>query len=412
MATAAAIVGTTIIGGVVQDRSSRRAQRSAEQGQQRSIAANERQQLRTEERFRPFLEAATSDRVFDRVGFGAATDDFAQRKQAIFDQNLTRQEEINQLTALNRDAPVRNDFFAPGALQQLQSGIDNAPGTPQIDQFGGQAVAAPELQQFEQSNRLQQFETGAPNLQEFNFDPNEALNSPALNFQRQLGEQQLDRVAGKNRQLNSGQRLIDAVKFGQGLATQSLDTEFNRQRIQNNQNNQIAQQGFGNEGNINQIQNRITGQNNLIDQGNVGRVNQIATQQQQLDRQNLGDRLNVSNVNQNRLIQQFGLDNSQFNQRLDRLSGIVNVASGAGQAVSNLGAQNAQNIGNILQQQGSTQAAGQIGRANNLNNTINQGVNAAAQFGLFNPQPQQLTQFGTIPGSQQTNLLQQQQVGF
>jgi len=363
MGALAATVGVGILGSVLSSRENRRAQRSQEQGQQRAINAQDAQSAQSRADFSPFLQAATGG---------------------------------------NR-----------GALNQLIEGIDQAPVAPQIDQFNLKAVPSVEIQQFGQGNQLQQFNPGAPLLQDFNFDPSQALNNPALQFQKEQGEIQLDRIAGKNRKLNSGQRLIDAVEFGQGLASQSLGDEFNRQLTINDQNNQVAQQGFVNQGTINQLKNRITGQNNQIDQNNTALRNSGLVQQQSLDRKNLSDTLNLSNVNQNRLLQQFGLEDARFNNRLDRLSGIVNVGAGAGSALSNAGSNSANNISNnILQSQGATQAAGQIGRSNIRNDLLTQGFRAAGQFGLFNQQPDLSSQFGTTPGSQQTNQLLQQQAGF
>jgi len=373
MPTAAATVAVAAIGAVASNRASRRAANTSAAGARTAADAQNRALSQSQRNLQPFLDAAVSSRVVDVNGFRAAVDQFNERIREIDNLPISDFEKKK----LKLDVPSRpepSQFVTTGALDQFQSGLNQAPNAPTIDQFN-------------QQSNLQQFNAPLPQLNNFNFDPTEALNNPALEFQRSQGERQLDRIAGKNRQLNSGQRLIDAVKFGQGLASQSIGDEFNRQSAINSQNNQVSQQNFGNQGRLNQLQNSITGQN-------------------------LSNNLNISNVNQNRLLQQFGLENNQFNNRLDRLGSLINVGAQTGQGVSSLGASTANNLSNIAVNGANTQAAAQIGQGNILNGFIQQGAGALAQGGFFTPQPQQLTQFGTIPGSQQSNLLLQQQQGF
>ncbi|MEE8208491.1 MAG: hypothetical protein V3T88_06030, partial [Nitrosomonadaceae bacterium] len=75
------------------------------------------------------------------------------------------------------------------------------------------------------------------------------------------------------------------------------------------------------------------------------------------------------------------------------------------------------NISNLLAAQGQQAGAAQLGQANVLGGTIQQLAGLAGQSGVFSPQaaqPQLTTaqQFGTVPGSQQTQLLAAQQAGF
>ena len=133
MATAAAIVG----GSLIQGASARSASRSQERAADAGVAEQRRQFDITQENFEPFRQAAL------------------------------------------------------GALPECQAGIGGSP--------------------------------------EFAFDPRAALENPAMQFMREQGEQQVDRAAGRNRLLGSGERLMAAQRFGQGLATQGIESEFNRQ---------------------------------------------------------------------------------------------------------------------------------------------------------------------------------------
>jgi len=499
MTFAAVAVGVGVVGaGAIAADATKDAASTSSASSDRAIASSENQASINRADLLPFLDAARGEQtgtVFNESDFNTARAQFDKDVEDIRGSfgvsRVARGREQAAIAALG-NRPTRADFTTAtregGALQDLQQGINQGPDVPQIDQFQGQAVAAPninrfqgqavqspelvqagplpDLQQFTGSAvnapNLQQFNAQAPGIESFNFDPQAALNSPALQFQQEQGQRQVDRVAGKNRQLGSGQRLIDAQKFGQGLASQSLGDEFNRQLTGVNQRNQATQQDFGNQQAVNQLQNLIAqqqfglgsqqlGQNidinqlqNQITQGGIGNrnnqtqlANQIAGQQfglntqslgqqqglnqfgnqqaieqQNLDRQFLGDRLNLDQTNQNRLLTQFGLQNDAFNSRLNRLAGLVDVGARTGSALGATGANSANNVSNLLQAQGNTQAAAQLGRANIIGNTLQQGIGAAAQFGAFSPPPTTAQQFGTIPGSQQTNLLAEQQAGF
>ena len=174
-----------------------------------------------------------------------------------------------------------------GALGQFQAGIDQAPAFDEVSQF--------------------------------QFDPTTAMDSPAMQFQLQQGQQQLDRLSGANRQLGSGQRLIGAQQFGQGLASQSLGDEFNRQ---------------------------------------------FQTQQQQ----------------NNALLQNNALRNEQFNQRMNRLAGLVDVGRGTGTALGQLGGQSSANISGLMQNIGQTNAANALAQSSGINNLVGQGIGAAGMM--------------------------------
>lgn len=64
---------------------------------------------------------------------------------------------------------------------------------------------------------------------QFQFDPTQIASDPGYQFQLQQGTQQLDRLAGQNRSLTSGNRLAGAQQFGQGLAATGVNDAFGRQ---------------------------------------------------------------------------------------------------------------------------------------------------------------------------------------
>lgn len=194
-----------------------------------------------------------------------------------------------------------------GALNQLMAGINQAPGLPTINQF--------------------------------EFDPRQALNNPALQFQQEMGQQQMDRIAGKNRLLGSGQRLIEAQKFGQGLASQGIGDEYQRQ-------------------------------------------------------------LGMSQENNNRLLQNYGLQSNDYNQRLNRLAGIVDVGRGTGTALGQMGGQSASNISNLMQNTGQANAAGRIGEANAYSNMLGQGAALYGMSGGFGSPSMNASYSGGIPTNQ------------
>jgi len=171
-----------------------------------------------------------------------------------------------------------------GALDKFVAGIDQAPGAPQ--------------------------------LQDFQFDPNTVLDNPEFQFIRDQGNIALDRQAGKNRRLGSGQRLIDAQNFGQGLATRFIDNEFNRGLTLNNQTN-------------------------------------------------------------NRLLQQQGLDLQNFNDRMNRLAGLVDVGRGTGGTLAQAGQGTSNAVSSLLQSQGDARAAGILGGQQGFNDLLNTGITAA-----------------------------------
>ncbi|MEN8171425.1 MAG: hypothetical protein ABFS03_00945 [Chloroflexota bacterium] len=155
----------------------------------------------------------------------------------------------------------------------------------------------------------------APTLEGFEFDVNAALDSPSLAFQREFGEQQLDRLAGKNRQLGSGNRLYDVTRFGQGLASQSLADEYARQR-------------------------------------------------------------DIFGTNQATQLKNYGLEADRFNQEMNRRAGLIDVGRGTGSALGGFGAGTASSVAGLLQDTGQLQGASALAGQQGLMNVLNMGTTA------------------------------------
>ena len=159
----------------------------------------------------------------------------------------------------------------------------------------------------------------APVLNQFQFDVGAAMDSPELAWQREMGEQQMDRVHGKNRQLGSGNRLYDVTRFGQGLAAQSLDDQYNRQ-------------------------------------------------------------FNTWGANQNTDIKNYSLASDRYRDRMNRLAGLIDVGRGTGSALGSLGANTGSNVAGLLSNTGQLYGAAEMAGYQGLNNILNMGASALGGF--------------------------------
>jgi len=384
---AGAAIGASLGGGIDAAGAARSAAGTQAGAAQAGIAETQRQFDITQEQFQPFLEAATGTPQFNRI-FDPSR--LAPHERERF-ETLRGMGSIDEQGFRIDPTTGRREILGRegGALQQFQAGIEQAPAIPQLQRFQGQAVQAPTLQRF-QGQAVRAPTLGqAPQLEQFRFDPQAALDNPALAFQREMGEQVLERQLGKNRSLGSGQRLIEAQRLGQGLAAQSIGDEFQRQLAASQARNQAAgtqfQQQLGRD-----VQQFGLGSQQLGQQIGLSELaNQQAIQQQGLQRQQLSDEQALAQQEQNRLLTQYGLTSDQFNQRLNRLAGLVDVGRGAAGSLSSAGQTAGANTANLLAAQGQAQAAGRLGQQSAIGGALQQGVGLAALGGAFTPQPQQ-----------------------
>ena len=190
---------------------------------------------------------------------------------------------------------------------------------------------------------------GGPQLQglqdykanQFNFDPSQIANNPSYQFNLNQGLGALDRIAAKNRNLGSGNRMTAATDFAQGLASNELQNEYGRQMqtFQTNEGNRFNQINHGN--------------------------------------QNIAARFDAST--------------NDFNGRLSRIAGLAgmgqsgaqqqsNMTQSFGNTLSNIAMQSGANQANTLNNIGQARASGFLGQANAMNNMWN---TAATAFGAY-----------------------------
>ena len=366
------LASATVASGGLQYLGGQQAAETSAAGTQAGIDEQRAARLDANRLNRPFYEAAAgssipagmSPELIDAYRTAQAGGELSQVQEMMLSMNQVQQAAGGGGFSQDQFAQAIQHQDAPqqGALSQFQAGIDQAPETISIDPFTGQAVAAPTI------DRFQGQAVDAPQLGRFDFDVNQAMESPAMQFQRQMGEQQMDRAVGKNRQLGSGQRLLEAQKFGQGLATQSLDDEFRRQL-------QTAQQQQGTD-----VQQFGLGSTNLAQRQQLNALgNQQAIQQQDLGRQFLSDEQALNALSNQQLAQQYGIDTDAHNTRMNRLTDLVKVGTGAGTAMGNQAMQTGANVSNMLQSGANTQAAQQLGGANVIGGTLTNLANIAGQ---------------------------------
>jgi hypothetical protein len=308
-------------------------------------------------------------------------------------------------------APIFDPYQIQGITPEFAEGGSRFTGT-RLDSPTFRGTRVPVLQEF-QGSRFDydpSFEGSR-----FSYDPNEAMNSPDIQFLQQQGEQALMRNLAGNRQLGSGSRMMDIMKFNQGLSSQGLQDYYNRQRQMNEMNygrdigeNQMAygralemnRENYGRdltENELNTLRRLQAEQANYgRDVGEFGLNLDIA---RQADTTNYARALGEDELAYSRglterdiqlsdwereqqrqlanaqAIQQAALDRSALNQglyqdRMSNLAGLINVGSGAG-AITSQGALNTgQALSNIYENLGQSQAQSAQNRFSMLGSTL------------------------------------------
>lgn len=288
---------------------------------QQAIDAQQAMYDQTRTDLLPFLQAATGVTQFgnDDLGwFNSAEDAYYAANPDVLKSGMGALQHYN---AYGR--AEGRDWYDPvnqggGALDQYLSGLGGAPG--------------------------------APTLSQFQFNVEDAMNSPELAFQREFGEQQMDRVAAKNKQLGSGNRLYDLVRFGQGLASQSLQDQYNRQ-------------------------------------------------------------FNTWGANQNTDLKNYSLLNDRYNTRMNRLAGLIDVGRGSGSAMGTLGAQTGSGIAGLLNNTGTGYAAASLAPYQAQQQGINT-LATIGGYAIGGPAGGAAANTVTSPGFMNSNILSDQNIGF
>ncbi|MBT8448601.1 MAG: hypothetical protein KJO69_02870 [Gammaproteobacteria bacterium] len=277
-------------------------------------------------------------------------------------------------------------FRAAGydALGQYQGDIQNRPSSvPIFDPY--QQTAAPTGFN-EMGNRFTgtRFEGTSPEGRftgdRFGYDPNQAMQSPDIQFLQQQGEQALMRNLAGNRNLGSGSRMMDIMKFNQGLASQGLNDYYNRQ-FQMNQENYLRDRGeeqsaYGRDVSDYDRARAAEQESYRRSLGEEESAYQRGLQERQvgLDDWQREQQRQLSNTGatQKAVLDRYNLGLQAYNDRMSRLADLINVGSGAGQASASNAISSGNQLANISQNLGATQGAADIGRFNALSGTLGQ----------------------------------------
>lgn len=193
---------------------------------------------------------------------------------------------------------------------------------------------------------------------QFQFDPSQLESNPAYQFRLNQGIEALNRGAGASGQLGSGNRLAALMNLGQGMASQEYADEWNRQFAGNQANYQRGVTDYG------------LNYGRAMDQYGIDRSREADLYSRALAQYGLDtDRSNtLYSRDQNYLNRLAGLSDMGFN--IANLLTNVDMNATSGQANARIGAANAL-------------AAGQLGQANTLRNTVTDLFGAAAGAGGF-----------------------------
>lgn len=111
--------------------------------------------------------------------------------------------------------------------------------------------------------------------------------------------------------------------------------------------------------------------------------------------------------------------NQAIAQQYERLAGLTSIGQNAAAGVGNAGMQTGSNVANLLQQQGAAIAGGILGQAQGNISTLNAIPQAYGAYrgytgfgGGSSPSMTTSQTYGTVPGSEQTQMLQAQDAGF
>jgi len=111
---------------------------------------------------------------------------------------------------------------------------------------------------------------------------------------------------------------------------------------------------------------------------------------------------------------------SEIERQYSRLGGLTSLGQQSAVGVGTAGQAMGSNVANLLAQQGAAQAGGTLGQATAYGNVLSAvpqglgmyyGLTGQSLFGGTSA-PSIASQFGTIPGSQQTSMLASQMAGF
>lgn len=125
------------------------------------------------------------------------------------------------------------------AIRDLVESRFNDPEAPELAQFMYPDPSDPSKSVFSVAPPT------IPELEMFQFDPSQLEHNPAYNWRFEQGLEATERALASNRQLGSGNRLTAVTEYGQGMASQEYENEFNRQFATNQVRNQTSMDQYG-----------------------------------------------------------------------------------------------------------------------------------------------------------------------
>lgn len=222
------------------------------------------------------------------------------------------------------------------AISDLMDNRFGDPESPELAAFAYPNPESPELDVFKYATPQ------TPELQQFVFDATELGGTDAYKFRYGEGVRATERLLAANRGVvgpNAGQAL---QQYGQGMASQEFENEWQRQLKTNLTNNATTQQGYENDvSRYGQERTRWQDENTRRQQGYANDISRYERASSATDQENT------------RRMSQYGLETNRFQGIMDRLFGL---ARGGQNATANLAGQRSYTTGGVTGARGQNAA--------------------------------------------------------
>lgn len=331
---AVAVVGSAVVGAYTSGEAAESAETASRDASVRSTEEQRRQYNQTRDDQAPYREA----------GYNALRRLQGQPAQS---------QHGDIANVLNGRIQAGGQYLGGGGQPLLQGG-GQGPGIDDQGQPLPEYQSTPMYNAFQGGQDPSQYQAAPA----FTFNPDQLVNSPGYQFRLNQGLEAVNRGTAKAGNLNSGNRLLELQKFGQGFASNEYGNEYARQFGANQDafNRNVA--GYGLDYQRNQdVYNRGVSEYGLDAQRNQDQYNRNLTGYQ------AGYQRNQDT---------YGRGQNTLN-RYSALAGIGQTSLGQ---TGSAGVNAANQIGSASQQN----ALNQIGAAN----TRYEGLNNAVQGGINN----------------------------
>lgn len=238
---------------------------------------------------------------------------------------------------------ITEDEFQPylqagaQAISDLMDQRFGDPEAPELASFAYPNPESPELDVFKYAT------PESPELQQFVFDATQLGGTEAYQFRYGEGLRAAERLVSANRGVVGPNAAQALMKYGQGMASQEYENEWQRQLTTNLTENERRISQYGLESNqFDQERQRWMDENSRRIQGN------------ELDVSRYGRAFGANEYENSRRLAQYGAESDRYRGVMDRLFGLA----GQGQtATTNLGAMRQQTVGNIAGARGQNAAS-------------------------------------------------------